>query len=62
MKGKDDRGIQRIQCYYIVKKVTIICTVMHMYRYCNHKCYFTVDASNSSGINNFIYAQPLLVQ
>ena len=60
MKGKDDRGIQRIQCYYTVTNVTIICTLPHMYGHCNHKCCFIVDAGNSGGINNFIYAQPII--
>ena len=31
-----------------------------MYGHCNHKCYFIVDAGNSGGINNFIYAQPIV--
>ena len=60
MKGKEDRGIQRIQCLYIVINVTITCSLTHMYGYCNHWCYFIVDVGSSSGINDVTtYEQPI---
>ena len=59
MKGKNDKGIERIQCYYIVIKITIMCILTHTCGYCNHWCYFIVDAGNSSGINIAIYEQSI---
>ena len=35
-KGKNDKGIQKIQSYYIVIKITIMCILTHTYGYCNH--------------------------
>ena len=59
MKRKDGRGILRMQCYYTVINMTIICTLTFMYGYCNHKYLFIVDTENSSGINNVTYTQPI---